>query len=76
MAQKHPLIRHAHFFPPVEPVMTAGWVYRRDIGAWVESVQPDSLMVAPQPKPNPTPRPAPPTSKKADRETGEDLKGP
>ncbi len=79
----HVLIRLAHRFPvtPVEPI--AGWRYRRDIGAWVDSDAPESLYAdgaalqdASPTGAGPKPRPKPPPSKKADLETGEDMKGP
>lgn len=76
------LLALAAKFPTREPPMEGGWIYRRDIGAWVDIENRDSLMVSvsAQPKP-PHPRPTPdrpkpsPQSKKADVETGEDMKG-
>lgn len=79
MLQDHLLLSRAHRFPPASPAVGNTWRYRRDVGAWVESERPDSLMVAPvagKPGEKPRPRPDPvPTSKKADHETGEDMKG-
>ena len=87
----HLLIRLAHRFPvgPIQPI--TGWRYRRDIGAWVDSDAPEALFadgaafadasppkppLPPQPSPQPPPpKPRPPMSKKADIETGEDMKG-
>lgn len=86
MVKAHPLLREAHMFPAGAGSDVAGWRYRRDVGAWVDDADPDSLMVLqaakpggpPEPKP-PAPRPKPPkpipVSKKADSETGEDMKG-
>lgn len=80
MLKNHPLLGEAHRFPINPALVVVGWRYRRDLGAWVDDTAPDSLMVAhmaakpgeePSPKP---PRPVP-VSKKADRETGEDMKG-
>lgn len=86
---EHVLLRLAHRFPvgPVQPI--TGWRYRRDIGAWVDRDAPDTLFAdgatfahpsppKPPPKPQPSPpppKPRPPMSKKADIETGEDMKG-
>lgn len=77
---KHLLIDRSFKFDAKEPRPIEGWVYRRDIGAWVDSGQPDHLMVdqpvnSPQRPSVPQPRPTP-QSKKADFETGEDMKGP
>lgn len=80
---EHVLIERARRFPVKMNPDIAGWIYRRDIGAWVEEDFPDRLMVAnepprpsPQPKPQPIRQPKPrPMSKKADVETGEDMKG-
>lgn len=80
----HPLLRLAHRFPTDEPRVDPYWQYRRDWGMWVESSNDERPMIGvkdqaspdqprPQPRPEP-PRPIP-TSKKADRETGEDMKG-
>ncbi len=87
MATDHLLIRLAHRFPPAAPMDVDGWAYRRDLGAWVSANAPEMLMVSevveslskeprPQPRPQPRPEPRPmPMSKKADHETGEDMKG-
>lgn len=71
-------------FTPTREAPNDYWTYRRDIGLWVETAQRDHLMITsmveprpPQPRP-PHPRPEPerpPMSKKADMETGEDMKG-
>lgn len=69
----HVLIERAFRFPAHPPKETDGWVYRRDIGAWVDSESPNHLMVEPGAGPGkPSPRPV---SKKMDIETGEDMKG-
>ena len=87
MLKDHLLLARAHRFPLIPSTVGEGWQYRRELGAWVETAAPDSLMVSwtagtigkqPNPQPNPQPRPQPrpmPTSKKADVETGEDMKG-
>jgi hypothetical protein len=69
----HVLIDRALQFPvPVEqPILR--WIYRRDIGAWVSSDEPDRLMVSHLSRRSDDPRP--PVSKKHDMETGEDMKG-
>lgn len=79
----HILLERAFKFQYAEVGPLNGWQYRRDIGAWVDESNPDELMVdsdgvedSERPRPVP-PRPRPrPTSKKADIETGEDMKGP
>jgi hypothetical protein len=80
---QHVLLDRAHRFTPSYPKPCPGWLYRRDIGAWVDADDPATLMIAidagaNKPKPAPTPpKPRPtPQSKKADFETGEDMKGP
>lgn len=77
--QKRPslLISLALHFSADEPPLLNGWVYRRDLGVWVDADDQESLMVGSAPKPGPTaPKPKPrPISKKHDRETGEDMKG-
>jgi len=96
----HLLIKRATTFDPRMRLRTDGWIYRKDIGAWVDADQPNILMATgepvceygsqipsrpdkpnsspkqpPRPKPQP-PKPKPrPMSKKADIETGEDMKG-
>lgn len=80
MVKAHPLLRQAYRFPTISLLDVDGWQYRRDLGAWVDSADPDSLMVAyvaakPGEDPNPKPPKPVPTSKKYDRETGEDMKG-
>ncbi len=80
MLRKHPLLGEAHKFPTNPTSDVVGWRYRRDVGAWVDDNDPDSLMVdcmAAKPGEVPSPRPPKPmpVSKKADRETGEDMKG-
>lgn len=93
----HLLLKRATRFAPGTQLNTEGWVYRKDIGAWVDADSPDVLMATdeavvpygsqenprptspstPRPEPRPQPqRPKPrPMSKKADIETGEDMKG-
>jgi len=70
--------------PAGDPAEVDGWVYRRDIGAWVDADNRELLMVlAADPPPKPPPKPVPPPtrpkprpmSKKFDHETGEDMKG-
>lgn len=79
MIKDHVVIRDAHRFSPAEFSIDAGWQYRRDIGAWVDALVPDSLMVlasAARPDGGPVAAKKPrPVSKKADQETGEDMKG-
>ena len=81
---EHVLIRLAHRFPATTVQPIAGWRYRRDIGAWVDCDAPDSLYAEglvlanssqPKPRHQPQPKPRPPITKKADMETGEDMKG-
>lgn len=74
----HVLLALAHRFPLSELASADGWVYRRDIGAWVAQDSPDDLMInaMSNPDPNsPEQPPRPPMTKKNDIETGEDLKG-
>ena len=79
---RHILFERAFEFPIVTASGEAqypDWRYDRQVGAWVSSTSGD-LMVAeaanPQPpRPTPPPRPPRPVSKKADLETGEDMKG-
>lgn len=76
----HMLIGRSFRFRPAVEQPILGWIYRRDIGAWVDEKAQDQLMVAVMtqptpPQPEPRPRPEPPMSKKADLETGEDMKG-
>ncbi len=69
----HVLIERAFRFPAQQPKDTEGWVYNREIGAWVDAEKPNQLMVEPGAGPDkPKPRPV---SKKMDIETGEDMKG-
>lgn len=77
----HLLISRAFRFPASPaPKPVVGWIYRRDRGAWVDADDPDRPMAddralnAEDPKPRPKPKPDP-MSKKADMETGEDMKG-
>jgi hypothetical protein len=79
----HILLERAFKFRYAETGPLNGWQYRRDIGAWVEEFNSDNLMVSTEGAQNPSqPRPVPPQprprpiSKKADMETGEDMKGP
>jgi hypothetical protein len=76
----HVLLAKAERFPLPQLSDTAGWMYLREFGAWVDADEPDSLMAAPKPPPQPPqppPKPRPvPVSKKFDHETGEDMKGP
>jgi hypothetical protein len=78
------LLALAERIPASEPSLVEGWVYRRDLGVWVDADRPFALMVmSGGPKPGPRPpgpstpvKPKPrPASKKYDRETGEDMKG-
>ena len=93
----HLLLKRATTFAPGRQLSTEGWVYRKDIGAWVDAESPDVLMATDEAvlpygsqgpsrpsgpsSPKPAPRPQPqtpkprPMSKKADIETGEDMKG-
>lgn len=80
MSDRHMLLRSAFRFP-VQPRPTVdGWRYRRDLAAWVDEADPEVLMVTPplgkpgEPPPPQPPKPVP-MSKKADQETGEDMKG-
>ncbi len=75
--KQHVLLGLAARFPEAEPQSHPGWTYDRGIGAWVMDGFPTELMVQkPGPSsPPPPPRPPAPQSKKADRETGEDMKG-
>ena len=69
----HILIDRAFRFPvPIEQPVPR-WKYRRDIGAWVSSDEPERLMVSNLSRRADDPRP--PVSKKHDIETGEDMKG-
>ena len=75
---RHILLERAFNFPIVRAPADSqypDWRYDRRVGAWVSATTGD-LMVATNPKPSspPTPRPRP-VSKKADLETGEDMKG-
>jgi hypothetical protein len=88
---EHVLLRLANRFPAREPDPVVGWLYNRDIGAWVDLADPSTLYAyeivnvgqtgpkpspgTPKPPPQPVPKPRPPMSKKADLETGEDMKG-
>jgi hypothetical protein len=59
----HLLIRHSfRFEPKSEDLGASGWTYARDIGMWRKADGADGD----KPKP---------VSKKADQETGEDMKG-
>lgn len=82
------LLALAARLPASEPAQIVGWLYRRDLGAWVDADDRTALMVlAADPPPKPTPKLAPkpasppatpkprPMSKKFDHETGEDMKG-
>jgi hypothetical protein len=72
----HLLIERSHRFQTSQPAFSSGWVYCRNIGAWVEDGDRQSLMANPKPRPTPGPPPRPrPVSKKNDVETGEDMKG-
>jgi hypothetical protein len=74
----HLLLRRSFRFPPHQDLSIEGWTYNRDLGAWVTEEAPHRLMVSvmKDPRPNPKPQPVPPPmSKKADMETGEDMKG-
>ena len=93
----HLLLKRATTFEPGKRLSIEGWIYRKDIGAWVDADSPNVLMMTDElvppyrsqtpffpsdsasPKYNPDPqppRPKPrPMSKKADMETGEDMKG-
>lgn len=84
---RHILFERAFTFPvgtAAAATQYPDWRYDRNVGAWV-SITDGELMVAeatnPNPKPKPTPTPPPPSprprpmSKKADVETGEDMKG-
>jgi hypothetical protein len=67
-------VRLPHRDPPIYP----GWRYDRSAGIWV--TEGSSILMANPPKPRPSvpsprPRPTGPVSKKADMETGEDMKG-
>lgn len=73
MLDKHPAIQLAKRFDPARNDVHPYWTYRRDIGAWVAACEPAALMVSSISKKDP-PHPVP-TSKKADVETGEDMKG-
>lgn len=89
MIREHVLIRMANRFPARGPDPVVGWRYNRQIGAWVDLAEPSTLYAheivgqtgpkpppgSPKPPPQPSPRPRPPMSKKADLETGEDMKG-
>ena len=71
MRRQHPLLQHAFRFRPEQVEPAPGCRYSREIGAWVAATD-GELLVVPQPgKPRPKPM-----SKKADVETGEDMKGP
>jgi hypothetical protein len=87
--KRHILLERAFKFPVERPTagdLYPGWCYDRRRGAWI-SVLNNELMVTeatnpPRPRPQPQPRPEPPNprpprpvSKKADAETGEDMKG-
>jgi len=75
----HLVLRRSFRFRPYQDGPIKGWTYSRDLGAWVAEEEPHRLMVRlmKNPGPNPQPQPLPPPmSKKADMETGEDLKGP
>ncbi len=71
----HVLIEEAIRFPVSDGEDFTGWRYRRDIGAWACANAPNQLLVSLDESAPSTPRPKPPMSKKADVETGEDLKG-
>lgn len=77
----HLLISRAHRFarPPEPQDSPSAWKYDRSIGAWLLAGSNRKLMVrslASQPNPpEEPPPPDPPMSKKADLETGEDMKG-
>lgn len=88
MAREHPLLSESYRFSIDAEPIAAGWRYRRDVGAWVLDSAPDNLMVAqgpnppraagpdrPRPPQDPNPPRPRPISKKADHETGEDMKG-
>lgn len=62
----HLLIQHSYRFTPDRELSVIGWKYDRVAGMWVA----DTDAAFPEGE---KPRP---TSKKADRETGEDMKGP
>ena len=67
----HFLLERAHVFPlPDAPLEPPGYVYDLRLGAWVRTVdgKPELLVQSPDPRPRPV-------TKKADQETGEDLKG-
>lgn len=77
MQKQHILIERSFRFPVQTDTSSRfeGVHYRRDIGAWVTNDDPNQLMVTEvidQNQPRPRPRPQ---SKKADLETGEDMKG-
>jgi len=75
---QHLLLGLAARFPGGDPPVNLGWKYDRSIGAWVAE-EDGSILMANPPKPQPSappkPRPSGPMSKKADFETGEDMKG-
>jgi hypothetical protein len=71
----HLLIRQSFRFQPFQDRPINGWAYSRELGAWVSQQPPHRLMVSVMKNPGPRPQPPPPMSKKADMETGEDMKG-
>lgn len=81
MISEHPLLAMSHRFPASDsPAVDPAWRYRRDWGVWVETAEPSSLMVSPAEtsrlgETRTRPHASAPVSKKADRETGEDMKG-
>ena len=62
----HILISRSHRFPLNAEPQFVGWIYSREVGVWTPD--PESGEGAS--------RPERPVSKKADQETGEDMKGP
>lgn len=63
---EHLLLQRSHRFPVTAEPQPVGWNYCRKTGVWV--ADPNGPIDAT--------RPNNPTSKKADHETGEDMKGP
>lgn len=75
----HILISRSHRFPirGSQPDDNSSWIYDRSIGAW--RCRSTGLLMLEEAThagtPAPPPRPPRPVSKKADIETGEDMKG-
>lgn len=68
----HFAIEKSFRFPANDRQSFDGWHYRRDLGYWVANTLSNAGLESSDPKPDPKPEPM---SKKADLETGEDMKG-